>query len=64
MKKKKSTNYPVIRENFGNMQEVADVLGRSLTYVANRMTRELTFSYADRKKLAEYLGIDVKEIIR
>lgn len=64
MKKKKSTYYPILRENFGNMQEVADVLGRSLTYVANRMTREMTFSYADRKKLAEYLGIEIKEVTK
>lgn len=63
MRQRKSTRYAVLRGAFETSEELADVIGKSRTYVLNRMNGTLEFTIKDKKKINEYSGIKVEEIV-
>ena len=63
MRQVKSKKYPLLREEFSTYEEVAQVLGKSRTYVCNRMNGELSFTYQDKVKIAEHIGRHVEEVV-
>lgn len=63
MRHRKSTRYPLLRELFETADELATVLGKSRTYVLNRMNGEYTFTARDKQKISAYAGIAQEDIV-
>lgn len=63
MRRRKSTRYPLLREIFETTEELADVIGKSRTYVLNRMNGDYVFSIKDKQKICDYAGISQEEIV-
>ena len=53
----KDARYPKVRRGFGSLEEIAEVINRSVTYVSVRMIRK-GFDFTRREKIliTEYLG--------
>lgn len=47
--------YPVLRREFENMQELADVINKSRRYVQNRLNGNAAFTNNEKRLIAEYL---------
>lgn len=56
--------YPRIRREFATLEEMAEILNRSRSYVAARMVGKQPFSYREKKHLLNYLGAPVEDMGR
>lgn len=56
MKSYSKSNYPLLRREFANMQELADVLNKSRSYVNLRMCGVKEFTHRDKLHILAYLG--------
>ena len=56
MMKSRLTYYPIVRREFENMQELADVINKSVSYCKERLNGKKTFTMNDKRLIANYLG--------
>lgn len=56
------TCYPVIRNGFESIEELGEEINRSRSYCKQRLNGSKQFTQRELRKIANYLGIDPKEI--
>ncbi len=54
--------YPLIRREFADMQELSEVINKSLSYCKARMSGKKEFTHKDKALIANYLSVDVSEV--
>lgn len=54
--------YPLIRREFETREELADVINKSVSYCQIRLSGQREFSFKDKKKIAEHIGVDIQEV--
>lgn len=60
--KSRLTYYPIIRREFESIQELADLINKSYSYVKQRMNGKNNFTMREKRIIADYLQKDAKEI--
>lgn len=61
--KSRMTFYPVIRRSFETMEELSNVINRSVSYCQQRLNGKSEFTHKDKVLIAGYLGVDVSEVV-
>lgn len=54
--------YPLVRRSFGTIKELGEVINRSESYCKQRLNGKFEFTFRERKLIADYLEVEVKEI--
>lgn len=60
--KSRMTYYPIIREQFDRIEELAEVINRERTYCKLRLNGQKSFTFQERQLIANYLHVEVEEI--